>query len=24
MFIQNINWLSMDYMAWYPRRENSS
>jgi hypothetical protein len=24
MFLQKINWLSPDYIALYPRRQNSS
>jgi hypothetical protein len=24
MFLRNFGWLSMDYMAFYPRRYNSS
>jgi hypothetical protein len=24
MFVRNVGWLSMDYMALYPRRQNYS
>jgi hypothetical protein len=24
MLLQNVDWLSMDYTVFYPRRENSS
>jgi hypothetical protein len=24
MFLQNVSWLSMEYMALHPRRKNSS